>query len=223
MVLQNEGLKARAQIFKGQAKAIQLTDHEDNIDEFGTYRVICSDAGSSHGFNTHIAVVDELHTQKNRELVDALETSTSARTSPLLVHITTSDFEREGSICNEKHAYASQVRDGIISDPEFLSCIYEATRDDDWTSEEVWYKANPNLGVSKSIEYMRQQCKKAQEVPSFENTFKRLDLNIRTEQDERWLVLEQWDACGASEVDPADLEGQPCFAGLDLASTTDIA
>ena len=30
-----------------------------------------------------------------------------------------------------------------------------------------------------------------------------------------------WDAC-ADSVDLAELEGRPCYGGLDLASTTDI-
>ncbi len=218
MVFQNSELRASCQVYNGQAKSVQLGEETG----FSTYRVISSDAYSSHGYNTHAAVVDELHTQANRDLVDALMTSTGAREQPLVVYITTSDFEREGSICNEKHAYACQVRDGIITDRSFLPVIYEASRDDDWTDPKVWAKANPNMGVSVSREYLERECKRAQDLPTYENTFKRLHLNIRTEQDIRWLSMDQWDA-GDGAVDPASLEGAMCFAGLDLATTTDVA
>jgi len=182
-----------------------------------SYKAISAEAGTKHGYNSHLVVVDELHAQPNRELVDVLMTSTGARRQPLTIHITTADFDRE-SICNEKHDYACKVRDGIIEDPAFLPVIYEASIDDDWTDPEIWAKANPNLGVSVSEEYIAHECKRAQESPTFENTFKRLHLNIKTEQDVRWLPMEAWDACGAEAALP---DGGPCWAGLDLSATTD--
>ena len=38
----------------------------------------------------------------------------------------------------------------------FLPAIWSASQDDDWTDERTWYKANPNLGVSKTLDYMRR-------------------------------------------------------------------
>jgi phage terminase large subunit-like protein len=149
-------------------------------------------------------------------------TSTGARRQPLIIHITTADFDRP-SICNEKYDYACKVRDGIIHDPAFLPVIYEADRDDDWTNPEVWAKANPNLGISVSLQYLERECRRAQETPSYENTFKRLHLNMKTQQDVRWLGMEAWDACGEEAIEESVLEGQECFAGLDLSTTTDIS
>lgn len=221
MVSRNPALRERCKLFKGQAKAIQLVEHPENLDDLTTYRPISSDAGTHHGFNTHLGIVDELHTLPNADLIDTLETSTAAREQPLLIYITTSDFDREGSICNEKHAYACKVRDGY-SDRAFLPVIFEADREDDWTDEKVWEKANPNIDVSVSREYLRRECQKAIENPRYENTFKRLHLNIRTEQDVRFLQMAKWDACDGM-ISDADLQGQRCYAGLDLASTTDVA
>jgi phage terminase large subunit-like protein len=184
-------------------------------------RAISADANTKHGYNSHCVVVDELHAQNSRELVDVLLTSTGSRRQPLVVYITTSDYDRE-SICNEKYNYAAKVRDGIIQDASFLPVIYEASKDDDWTSPEVWKKANPNIDVSISTEYLARECDRAKETPTYENTFKRLHLNIRTEQDVRWIPIEKWDACNA-EVDQEELEGRECFAGLDLSTTTDIS
>lgn len=182
-------------------------------------KAISADAHTKHGFNVHMAIVDELHAQPNRELVDVLQTGTVSRTQPLMIHVTTSDFERP-SICNEKHEYAGKVRDGIIDDARFLPCIWEATLDDDWKSPKTWKKANPNYGVSVTEEYLKRECLRAVESPAYENTFKRLHLNIKTEQDIRLIPMDQWDA---SDSEPPDLTGKLCYAGLDLASTSDIA
>ena len=190
-------------------------------DTMTAYKPISADAGTKHGYNAHLVVMDETHAQPNRDLSDVLKTSQGSRSQPLYIDITTSDFEREGSICNEKHDYAGKVRDGIIDDPYFLPVIYEASKDDDWKDPEVWKKANPNFGISLTEEYIQAACKEAIDSPTFENTFKRLHLNIRTEQDVRWLQMEKWDACG-DEIDIEELAGRACYAGLDMSSTTDL-
>jgi len=74
--------------------------------------------------------------------------------------------------------------------------------------------------VSVKEEFLADECVKAQHLPSFENTFRRLYLNQWTEQESRWVSLDTWDACAGALP---DLEGRECWAGLDLASTTDIA
>src|SRR5690606_16310143 len=100
------------------------------------------------------------------ELVDVLMTGTGSRRQPLVVFITTADYNRK-SACNEKYEYACKVRDnkGDKSreghDPAFLPVIYEAHIDDDWTDPEVWAKANPNYGVSVRREYLERECQKA--------------------------------------------------------------
>ncbi len=70
-------------------------------------------------------------------------------------------------------------------------------------------------------EYLEHECWRALQSPTYENTFKRLHLNIRTEQDVRWLAMEKWDRCGG-KLDPAALNGKPCWGGLDLGSTADL-
>lgn len=214
MIRNNRDLSRRLKVYNGQSKAVVLEE------TMSTYRVISSDPESAHGGNTHMAVIDELHALPSSELVDTLMTSTGARRQPLIIHITTADYDRP-SICNAKLSYARKVRDGIISDRSLLPVIYEAMPDDDWRDPAVWRKANPNLGVSLSEEYLARECKRAEESAAYENTFKRLHLNIVTHNKEIWLKMEDWDACG-EEVDWGEFEGMPCYAGLDLASTKDL-
>jgi len=208
----------RVQIYKNRVIAI---DPDTGKETGSYYEPISKVAETKHGFNSHLIINDELHVQPDRKLIDVLETSTGSRAQPLIIHITTSDYDRE-SICNEKYDYACKVRDGIIKDDSFLPVIYEAGPDDDWTEPKVWKKANPNLGISISLDYIKRKCKKAQESPAFENTFKRLHLNIKTEQDVRWIKMEVWDKCKFPVIE-TELIGKRCFAGFDLASNIDIA
>ncbi len=194
-------------------KAISLNDGS------GDYKPISADANTKHGYNVSAAVIDELHAQRSRDLVDALITGTAARRQPLIIHVTTADFDRP-SICNEKHDYATKVRDGVIEDRAFLPILYEPDENANWQSKRVWKKVNPNVGISFPMNYLEREFERAKETPAYENTFKRLHLNMKTEQAIRWLPLDKWDLCAKKPKTGDDLIWT---AGLDLASTTDIA
>lgn len=183
------------------------------------YRVLSAEAYSKHGLNPHGIIFDELHAQPTRELYDVLNTAMGKRAQPLMVMITTAGYDRE-SICWQQHEYARQVQAGIIDDPTYLARIYAADSEDDWTSPATWEKANPNWGVSVQPEFLRQECAVALSTPAYQNTFRRLYLDQWTQQESRWLDMAAWDGC--NEALP-DLSGRVCLAGLDLASTTDIA
>jgi phage terminase large subunit-like protein len=224
-------LKHRCRIYGGTSSE-QASRSIVREEEGSFLRVISSDADTKHGGITHLAIIDELHVQKNRDLVDVFDSSTSSLNVPetLLIYITTSDYERAGSICNEKHDYARKVRDGVIADPTFLPVLYEALPDEDWKDEEVWKRVNPNLGVSKSLEYMRAKCLKAQRDLAYQNTFLRLDLNIRTQSVSKAIDIAKWDACAEGVTDPMAwrrealqrLAGRPCGGGLDLGAVADL-
>ncbi|HUW35373.1 MAG TPA: terminase large subunit, partial [Planctomycetota bacterium] len=196
-----------------------------------TFKPLSWEPDTKQGMNIHAAVVDELHIHRSAELVDVIQRSTSARQQPLVLYTTTSDYERE-SICNDKYDYACKVRDGAIDDPQFLPCIYEAPRNTrNIESRRAWQAANPNLGISKSIDYMIREAKKAKANPSSLSAFKRYELNIRTEAAARWIDMLKWDGChGGEPSDPmkwrlarlADRGRRPCWGGLDVASTSDM-
>lgn len=192
-------------------------------DDASTFKVIAADGPGEHGKNPSAVLIDELHVVDNRDLLEAITTSFVSlnRKEPLLMFLTTADYNRP-SICNEEHEYACKVRDGIIKDSSYLPVIYELTDQDDWTDEQTWYKANPNLGVSVSLEALQREFQRAKEMPTYENAFKRFHLNMMTEQDVRWLQMEKWDACNGA-ADEESCYGESAFVGIDLAATKDIA
>jgi len=212
MIARNEGLAGLCKVYASQR----------SIEYEGSYaRVLTSEASSKHGFSAHLVIVDELHAQPNRDLVDVLTSSVSARTQPIVIYISTADYDRP-SVCNTKLDYAIKVRDGIIDDNRFLPVLYMSGKDDDWTSEEVWAAANPGLGDIKSLEYMRQECAKAKAEPSYQATFRRLELNQVTPTSSVWLDMADWDKCVVPPVSDDDLRGVPCWGGLDLSASCDL-
>ncbi len=212
MILHSKELTKRAKVFRNSIT---------NESKGNFYQAISSDSKTKHGFNANCIIFDELHTQPNRDLWDTLLTSTGSRRQPLCIAITTAGHDRQ-SICWEIYNYAKQVQDNIIEDSSFYSAIYEAEIEDDITSEKTWKKANPNYGISLRKEYMKREAQRAIDVPSYQNTFKRLMLNIWTDSITAWIGNKEWEDC-KGDIDLEKLKGKECWAGLDLASTRDIS
>lgn len=187
----------------------------------GFYKAATSTAHTKHGGNAHGVINDEYHAQKSDELIDVMVTSTGARRQPLVLHTTTAGYDQQSG-CFKKYQYACRVRDGHVRDPQFLPVIYEITAEEDWTDERNWTKANPNLGESVQLEFLRAEVQKAQALPSYENTVRRLYFNQWTQQSVRWLPMDRWRKC-ERDIALEQLKGRHCKAALDLASTTDLS
>lgn len=185
------------------------------------YSVLSADVDNKHGSNPSTIVFDELHTQPNGDLVSVLKTGTGARSQPLTVFFTTAGYDRD-SVCYEYYLKAKQVAKEPWRDPTFLPVIFEATKDDDWKDKKVWKKANPNYGISINPVNFEQSFLEAMENRRLENDFKQLHLNMWTEQLERWISMEQWDACAKPPFSRRDLQDLICVGGLDLSSKVDM-
>ena len=185
------------------------------------YQVLSAEAYTKHGLNVHAVIFDELHSQPNRELFDVMtKGSGDARTQPLFFLITTAGTDRH-SVCFEQHQKAEDILQGRKTDPTFYPVIYGASDDADWSSEDVWRKANPSLGHTIDIEKVRNAYLSAKDNPAEENIFRQLRLNQWVKQSTRWMQMEKWDAC-AFPVDERELLGRECYGGLDLSSSIDI-
>ena len=185
------------------------------------YQVLSAEAYTKHGLNVHAVIFDELHSQPNRELFDVMtKGSGDARTQPLFFLITTAGTDRH-SVCFEQHQKAEDILQGRKIDPTFYPVIYGASDDADWSSEEVWRKANPSLGHTIDIEKVRNAYLSAKDNPAEENIFRQLRLNQWVKQSTRWMQMEKWDAC-AFPVNERELLGRECYGGLDLSSSIDI-
>ena len=183
-------------------------------------RAIPAEVPQNHGFNASAVIIDELHTQPNRDLYDVLKTSMASRRQPLCISITTAGFDQE-SICFELWDYSKKVRDGVIDDPHFLPVIYEMEAADAWDDPATWRKCNPNYGVSVSPDYLEEYAERAKRQPSIENTFRNLHLDQWTASETRWIGSEAWNKCEVDEF--PDLDGCECYVGVDLASIRDLS
>ena len=185
------------------------------------YQVLSSEVATKHGLNVSACIFDELHTQPTRALYDVMtQGSGDARKQPLWFLLTTAGTDRN-SICWEVHQKALDILEGRKIDPRFYPVLFGLPDEADWTNEENWYRANPSLDHTITIDKVRDAFHKAQETPADENQFRQLRLNQWVKQSVRWMPMDKWDECGGV-VDPYALEGRACYAGLDLSSTSDL-
>lgn len=185
-------------------------------------RALSGDAPGLHGLNAHVAILDEVHAHKSREVWDVMSSSVGARRQPIVMGITTAGAFDPTHIAWDMHDYAVKVAEGTVEDPSFLTVIYAADAEDDWADEATWEKANPSLGTTVSRDFLRDEVRKAQVSPARQTTFAQLYLNRWTREVSRWLDMHEWDACGEQPVDLSLLRGRACYVGLDLSSTTDV-
>ena len=214
MVQMSPALMRRSKITAAQKRIVNYSNN-------GYYQVLSAETGTKHGLNVSGLVFDEIHAQPNRQLYDVLtKGSGDAREQPLFFIITTAGTNKN-SICYELHTKALDLLGGRKNDPSFYPVVYGLSIEDDWTDETNWYKANPSLGHTISIDRVREAYQNALDNPAEENVFKQLRLNIWTSATVCWIPEHIYDR-GNRPIDKDDLYGRECFGGLDLSSTSDI-
>ena len=187
------------------------------------FEPLSSDANNLDGLNIHGGIIDELHAHKTRDVYDVLVTATGARKQPLIWIVTTAGFNTNG-ICYEKYEYSVKVLKGVIEDDRFFCYIAQADENDDPFDENTWIKANPNIGVSCSLEDLRTKAKQAKEIPAALTNFMVKHLNMWVNAETAWMNMQKYKECeeANSDFDISQLEGERCFCGVDLSATTDI-
>jgi phage terminase large subunit-like protein len=197
------------------------------------FKPLTGKAGGKHGFNASGVIGDEIHEWTDGDLYQFIHDSQDARAQPLEFLISTAG--KKGTYGDEVYEECVKIVEGTIDDPTTLVVIFAADSDDDWQDEKTWFKANPNLGVSKKLNKMRVNARRARLSPRLENHFKNYHLNLWTEQAVRWLPIDSVDDQGRSYgwnhcVGPvgwqdleAKLRGKTCFGGVDLSATTDLS
>ena len=197
-----------------QAKSISVTR------SFSRFEAKSSEGSTLDGLNTHVAVIDELHAHKTRDVYDVVETSIGKRVQPLLWVITTAGFNTSG-ICYEVRTVVTRVLQKALADETQFGIIYSIDEGDDWTSVRSLIKANPNWGISVMPNTVLPLLEKAQAVPSAANNFKTKHLDIWCEASSAWMDMTAWARCKRS-ISLDDFAGQSCFIGLDLAAKNDL-
>ena len=181
-----------------------------------------ADSKTLDGLSTHCGIVDEYHSHKNSHLYDVIKSSTGARQNSLMIIITTAGFNK-ASACYDERTYAEKVLRGQVDNANYFAFISSIDKSDDPFDPSTWRKANPNLGISNSIEDFRIASKEAKQKGGqtlVEFLTKRL--NVWTNVADVWVKDEDFPVGSETIFDENDLIGEVCYGGLDLSKTSDL-
>jgi phage terminase large subunit-like protein len=174
------------------------------------------------GASPHCAIVDEYHEHPTSDLYDTMLTGMGAREQPLLLVISTAGYDIAGP-CYDDWLTVQKILEGTLEADDHFGVIYAADPEDDWTSEIALRKANPNAGVSVSIEFLQSQLRDAIGNPRKQGVFKTKHLNIWENARDAYVNMQRWTECRDQELDLTAFAGRRCYIGMDLASKVDIA
>jgi phage terminase large subunit-like protein len=180
------------------------------------YQATSADAKTAHGKSPIVAILDEVGQVKGpqSDFIDAITTAQGAYKNALLFYIST-QAQNNGDLLS------ILIDDYETNKPEKMVChVHCADADADVMDEKQWKKANPALGIFRSEADMRKQADKANRMPTFTNTFKNLNLNMRVTTSSPFVTQEIWKKSGANP--PPISECINITGGLDLSGKTDL-
>lgn len=84
----------------------------------------------------------------------------------------------KGTFGRREWQYAEAVASGQVQNDRYFAYIATLDPEDDPMDESAWPKANPNIGVSKPMEYMQKEAVFATRDPERMAWFQHLHLNL---------------------------------------------
>lgn len=182
--------------------------------------VFAADDSKLDGFNASFALLDEYHAAKNTRLRDVLKSSMGQRANPHLCTITTAGFDKTGP-CYQLRRTCLEVLHGVKKDDSLFAAIYSMDEGDDWTAEKNWHKCTPNLDVTVTKKYLREQVTSAKNNPSEEVGVRTKNLNQWCDSVDVWIP-EVYIMRDTRRVNVEDFAGCLCWVGVDLAAVSDM-
>lgn len=182
-------------------------------------RCLSSDSWRNEGLNGSV-ILDEIHSFRSPDLVDALIYATRGTANGLVISISTAGSDRNGIGWRWWQDCELVIKDPKAN-PTFYGLIYAAAEGDDFSDPKVWKNANPSMGIAFPEDEFAADYQDASTDPRKMSKFLRYSLNVWQAGDSRWFVPPlDWSACSSGPLDPT--EGRPCWVGVDLASNLDM-
>ena len=189
-----------------------------------TFKPLSADSKSLDGLNVSAAILDEVHEWRDSNLYHVVVDGCAAREQPIVLIISTAGFHREG-IFDSKYEQAENLIKKIEENKSninfnFLPLFYELDSENEYLDENCWIKANPNLGVTKSIKLLKDEVQKVKDQPIFKNNMLCKHFNVRSTSNCAWLTFEQLN--NTETFDIKELKPRYGLGGVDISSTTDL-
>lgn len=189
-----------------------------------TAEPLAFNAKKSDGLNISLCVADEVASWQGDaglKMYEVLKSSFGARRQPLLLSISTAGYQND-STYDELMKRATAVLMGSSKETRFAPILYTIDDVALWNDLNELKKANPNLGVSVSYDYMLEEIAVAEGSLSKRAEFLTKYCNIKQSSSTAWLEFQTVERCLSERIDPSTLAHHYCVGGVDLSQAIDL-
>ena len=220
----------------------QMIQKEEELDEISqkrrsdiyvsetntSIRPLAFNAKKSDGFNPHLVVNDELASWRGEgglKQYQVMKSALGARQQPMILNISTAGYEDDG-IFDELYTRATSFLKGDSRERRLLPLLYmlddEDIKNGAWKDIDVLRKSNPNMGVSVTEDFYKEEITVAEMSLSKKAEFLTKYCNIKQTSSVAWL--DRFDVEKASKEGLTLDDFKDCYAvgGIDLSQTTDL-
>ena len=215
MVMKEPKLKEKA-----QKRRTDIYIEESN----SSVQPLAFSAKKSDGFNISLGVCDEIASwvgDQGLKFYEVLKSSQGARKAPLLLSITTAGYVNDG-IYDELMKRCTAVLNGSSKETRLAPFIYDIDDVSKWSDINELQKANPNLGVSVSVDYLLEEISIAEGSLSKRAEFLTKYCNIKQSSSQAWLKATDVEKAYGDPIDLEQFRECYCVGGIDLSMTTDL-
>ena len=175
------------------------------------------------GLNPSFVSLDELASWRGEaglRQYEVFKSALGARSQPLMFGITTAGYENE-SIYDELMKRSTAVLNGTSKETRLAPFLYMIDDPEKWNDINELRKANPNLGVSTSVDYMLEEIAVAEGSLSKKYEFLCKYCCIKQTASRSWFSAEDVKKMFSGQKAISEL-GHYCLGGVDLSQTTDL-
>lgn len=204
-------------------KGKYLKPYRDNVQfalNNSKLKVFAADDSKLDGFNASFGLIDEYHAAKNSKVRDVIKSSMGMRNNPHLCTITTAGFDKTLP-CYKLRSTSIEILNKLKTDDNMFIAIYSLDDKDDWTDKDNWVKCTPNLNVTVTSKYIKEQVQSAINNPSEEVGVKTKTLNLWCDVADVWLP-ESYIVKASKDIHLEDFRDCECYIGVDLSATSDL-
>lgn len=204
-------------------KGKYLKPYRDNVQfalNNSKLKVFAADDSKLDGFNASFGLIDEYHAAKNSKVRDVIKSSMGMRNNPHLCTITTAGFDKTLP-CYKLRSTSIEILNKLKTDDSMFIAIYSLDDKDDWTDKDNWVKCTPNLNITVTSKYIKEQVQSAINNPSEEVGVKTKTLNLWCDVADVWLP-ESYIVKASKDIHLEDFRDCECYIGVDLSATSDL-
>ncbi|MCS3766163.1 phage terminase large subunit-like protein [Aeromonas hydrophila] len=180
------------------------------------------------GMNSHLVVLDEIHSFKSPAVYDVMKTSMGSRENPMFFVISTAGTNI-GCIGHERFMTDEGILKNLtpaeMSESTFCA-LYTIDNGDAFNDVQTWHKANPSMrSGARLFGEFKDLADDAAIRPSARPNFLTKYLNVFVQGNDKWLDYDDIRATANNKLKLEDFAGTDvdCYIGVDIGLVDDLS